>query len=315
MFTEKHILTNPYNHHKLSRTLTGFDVTTVECNADKSSGWNGTTVNLTPNAVADTQKFSGWSSTGANITNSSFNFAGSDVTAKANFETAKDITLQTDGHGKISANKSYGFVGDIITLSNTASANYEFTGYSITGATLTGSQFTIGTGNVTAKAGYNINIDSITIGTQTWMSKNLAFDDGSYGIYTADINISGSAFGTQYYYTKAAANRVANLIDGWHLPTDQEIDTLRNYLGTASAGAYLKSTYGWSANNGLDTYGFTLFPFGDYNITAATMSARDVARYGILMTSAGNTYAGTYKGNTFVSIYNVRCAPVRLIHD
>lgn len=81
MFTEKHILGNPYNGHKLSRTVTGYEVTTVDCSADKSSGWNGTTVNLTPTQTGST--FTNWSITGATLTGSAFNFDNSDVTVVA----------------------------------------------------------------------------------------------------------------------------------------------------------------------------------------------------------------------------------------
>jgi uncharacterized protein (TIGR02145 family) len=381
MFTEKHILTNPYNHHKLSRTLTGFDVTTVDCNADKSSGWNGTTVNLTPNAVADTQKFSGWSSTGANITNSSFNFAGSDVTAKANFEiaknvttvrcnstknsgfigdtaslsntpewnekfssysitgstltgsnfkftgsnitaqanfeTAKDITLQTDGNGEISANKNYGFVGDIVTLSNTASAGYEFAGYSITGATLTGSQFTIGTGNVTAKAEYSANGEYVKIGTQTWMAKNLDVDDGGSGIYTANVTANGVDFGTQYYYTTAAAKRIADTLTGWHLPTSGEWNTLLNYVGTANAGKRLKSTTGWNGTgNGLDTYGFSAIPVSYHQVTGIRSDGiGSYAHFSTSGTNAAVVFSNTNNSYMRISLNTAYGMSVRLVHD
>ena len=81
MFTEKHILGNPYNNHKLSRTVTGYEVTTVDCSADKTSGYSGTTVNLTPTQTGST--FTNWSITGATLTGNAFNFDNSDVTVVA----------------------------------------------------------------------------------------------------------------------------------------------------------------------------------------------------------------------------------------
>lgn len=105
--------------------------------------------------------------------------------------------------------------------------------------------------------------DSVTIGTQTWMSKNLAIDDGQGGITIVDnVTANGVNFGTQYYYTWDAAVRVANSVEGWHLPTAADWDTLATTVGGSSdAGTKLKSTTGWNDNgNGTDDYGFTALP-------------------------------------------------------
>ena len=83
MFTEQHILKNHYNNHTLERTVSGFDVTTVDCSADKTSGWNGTTVNLVPDAAPEGSAFARWDITGASIVGSAFKFNGQDVTAQA----------------------------------------------------------------------------------------------------------------------------------------------------------------------------------------------------------------------------------------
>lgn len=104
--------------------------------------------------------------------------------------------------------------------------------------------------------------DEVTIGSQTWMSKNLAIDDGGEGIYTQTVNY-GQGDVVEYYYTWDAAVRVAASIPGWHLPTKAEWDTLANAVGgTSVAGTKLKSTTGWSSGNGTDDYGFTVFPAG-----------------------------------------------------
>lgn len=106
-----------------------------------------------------------------------------------------------------------------------------------------------------------IPTDEVTIGTQTWKNVNLAIDDGQGGIYTQTVNY-GQGDVTEYYYTWAAAVRVANSISGWHLPTGAEWDTLSNTVGSSTAGTKLKSTYGWSSGNGTDDYGFAVFPAG-----------------------------------------------------
>ena len=117
------------------------------------------------------------------------------------------------------------------------------------------------------------SFDEVTIGTQTWMSKNLAIDDGGEGIKTYDFTNDPvlSSLGIQYYYTKEAAQRVANSIEGWHLPLVAEWQTLINYIGQPQAGTKLKSTFGWYNNgNGTDDYGFNALPVGNYSSTSST---------------------------------------------
>lgn len=114
------------------------------------------------------------------------------------------------------------------------------------------------------------SFDEVTIGTQTWMAKNLAIDDGGTGIKTTDnVTANGVNFGTQYYYTWDAAMRIANSISGWHLPTQAEWETLVDYAGGVKysdgepASSKLRSTSGWANNyNGTDDYGFSVLPVG-----------------------------------------------------
>lgn len=109
-------------------------------------------------------------------------------------------------------------------------------------------------------------IEEVTIGSQTWKVKNLAIDDGGTGITIVDnVTANGVNFGTQYFYTWDAAIRVANSIEGWHLPSKAEWETLAAYVGGASvAGIKLKSTTGWNDNtNGTDDFGFTALPVGN----------------------------------------------------
>ena len=65
------------------------------------------------------------------------------------------LTLQTDGHGIISADALSGYSGDTITLSNTAHDGYGFSGYSVTGASLNGSTVSLINQDATAKAWFS----------------------------------------------------------------------------------------------------------------------------------------------------------------
>lgn len=105
--------------------------------------------------------------------------------------------------------------------------------------------------------------DEVQIGNQIWKTKNLNIDDGQGGIYTMTVNY-GQGDVIEYFYTWAAALRVAASISGWHLPTDTEWNTLFTSVGgTSVAAKKLKSTYGWANNGGgTDDYGFTVLPAG-----------------------------------------------------
>ena len=108
--------------------------------------------------------------------------------------------------------------------------------------------------------------EEVTIGTQTWMLRNLDVDDGQGGIYAYNDDESNVAtYGR--LYTWDAAVRVAASIDGWHLPSDAEWTTLTDYLGGADvAGGKLKetgTTHWLTPNTGAtNETGFTALPGG-----------------------------------------------------
>lgn len=63
-----------------------------------------------------------------------------------------EVTLQSNGHGTFTADKTTGYMNDVISMTATPAADYSFDGYAITGATLTGNQFAINGSDVTAQA-------------------------------------------------------------------------------------------------------------------------------------------------------------------
>lgn len=162
--------------------------------------------------------------------------------------------------------------------------------------------------------------DSVTIGSQVWMSKNMAIDDGQGGIYTQTVNY-GQGNVVEYYYTWAAALRVAGSISGWHLPSMTEWETLATAVGgTDIAGTKLKSTYSWSYNgNGTDDFGFTVFPAGYWN----SSSFKFLGSYAYLWTT--NEYSSLYaycyvfsSGSAIHTTYNRKNSygySIRLIKD
>lgn len=101
---------------------------------------------------------------------------------------------------------------------------------------------------------------TVKIGDQIWMAENLRMDDGGGGVQIKNYGVQyGLDYGTQYFYTIDAAIRIANKINGWHLPTKAEVDTLINSVGGSSnACKVLKTRLGWKNTNGTDAYGFSM---------------------------------------------------------
>ena len=171
-------------------------------------------------------------------------------------------------YGTVSGDKNKGYEGETVTLSNTANQYYTLDHYVVSGASLyDGNKFDFNNTNVDVSGVFKYNYidpvvgETVKIGNQIWMKYNLtAYNTGtsliSQGIYSANN------FGTQFYYTWDAATAIANKINGWHLPTQAEWNTLTSYIGS-NAGSKLKSKTGWAYNgNGTDAYGFNALPAG-----------------------------------------------------
>lgn len=131
--------------------------------------------------------------------------------------------------------------------------------------------------------------DEVTIGTQTWKNVNLAIDDGLGGIYTQTVDY-GHGEVIEYYYTWEAAVRIASTIEGWHLPSIAEWNTLFATIGGDIIGTHLKSRYGWNTGNGLNTYGFNVFPAGRWYSTSSVFYEKFIKAY--FWTSNSSNEAG-----------------------
>ncbi|TSA32176.1 MAG: T9SS C-terminal target domain-containing protein [Porphyromonadaceae bacterium] len=125
------------------------------------------------------------------------------------------------------------------------------------------------------------NYSIVAIGTQTWMTENLAYlpsvSASSAGSETspyyyvhgyegnsvdeAKVSPNYSAYGVLYNWQAA---KIA-CPEGWHLPGDAEWDIVKDFLGS-DAGRKMKSTSGWSSNgNGNNLSGFNALPGGSRN--------------------------------------------------
>lgn len=109
---------------------------------------------------------------------------------------------------------------------------------------------------------------TVTINGVTWLAENFAYADNESGIRTRTLSdVNGYDLGIQYYYNLAAARRVADKVNGWHLASMNEWNSLSNYLSQEYSNnnkqAILASTYAWNNNkHGVDLGRMTCLPCG-----------------------------------------------------
>lgn len=153
-------------------------------------------------------------------------------------------------------------------------------------------EIAIGSGTILSGCGSVVDEDgnfyqTVTIGSQCWMAKNLAttkYNDGTpiplvsdgaswialstpaYCWYDNDEATYGETYGALYnWYTVETGNLCP---DGWHVPTFDDFIQLKEYIwanGHAmyTEGTALKSTSGWdSGGNGTDDFNFSALPAG-----------------------------------------------------
>ena len=215
MIKEKHLVNKTYSNHQLARYIDVYEVTTDGCSSSPMSGYKGTEATLI-DQPAWNEKFSSWSLTGTTVTGNNY-VINNDVTAKANYETAKNVTLQTDGHGTIAASPISGFSGTIVTLSNTPNQDYSFLNYDITGATLTGSQFKIANSNVNVKANFRNALNPLDLPAYTIRVK-----------YTNGSNPSSAAY-------RGTWTRVSTSPNVWDVKYETN-DWSYLFVGSVTAG-------------------------------------------------------------------------------
>ena len=161
---------------------------------------------------------------------------------------------------------------------------------------------------------------AITIGTQTWMGANLRvekYNDGTPiplvtdNIVWANNYTNKTKLPMMAWYNNDKVTHTANkngalynfyAVDtkklcptGWHVPTDAEWTTLTTYFGGANdEGLKLKSTSGWSDQNGKSTneVNFTALPGGvRYNHNG---EFGEVGSYGTWWSASANDTNGVW---------------------
>ena len=208
------------------------------------------------------------------------------------------------------------------------------------------------TGNGTLSCGGQ-TYKTVKIGEQVWMAENLAYeakgskcfengcykesDDGEYicnKLSESEIKANCQKYGRLYDWktaTKACPS-------GWHLPSDNEWQTLANFVGGEKiAGKKLKAKSGWNnyapciksdegvceeygeeeTGNGTDDYGFSALPgglgestgyFNDVGDYGYWWSATESLSYNAYYRGMGYSYDHVYSSNLNKSdLLSVRC--------
>jgi len=107
-------------------------------------------------------------------------------------------------------------------------------------------------------------VESVKIGNQTWMKKNLNIKTENSWCFE-DKNANCAKYGR--LYTWEAAKAACQSI-GWRLPSNEDWNNLIKATGGGEmAGEKLKSKTGWkneknNCSNGTDDYGFSALPGG-----------------------------------------------------
>jgi len=125
---------------------------------------------------------------------------------------------------------------------------------------------------------------TVIIGTQTWMARNLNYNvSGSKCYSNSEANCT--KYGRLYNWTTAVAGICPS---GWRIPSYTDFQTLKNYVEkqkscTNCAGKILKAKSSWNNNgNGNDAFGFSALPGGFVNLNGEFV---DVGYQGIWWTT------------------------------
>jgi len=149
--------------------------------ASINPGYSGDIATVTAVPNGDEWKVSALDISGATLTGNEFMYETTDVSAKAEFEHSRDLTLENGDHGVLSADKMSGFSGDVVTIDATTDEGWYLSAIALTGAEATGFKFMFTGSDVTAQGEYTDEAFPIT------------YENDGHGTLTGDpIYIPGS---------------------------------------------------------------------------------------------------------------------------
>lgn len=283
----KSIFKTGFNKHFIYRVTPNRYKLTLEVaesgslSASKTSGFSGDIVYLTATPSSD-YRFIGYSNTGGSIVDNEFTFGDEDATAKAWFEYVPPLvlTLQTDGHGSLTADKITGHPGDTVTLTPTYNTYYRFKNYQNTGGSINGNTFTFGESDATAKANFSANVFTASGSFTTGKGWSPAASGYAITSYHTD-NVPASWYATSNRWNPSNASEYNITISGT-LGYNRMENAVAGAGSTNSIRLYNNTTLVTSTNGALtgNLKGYTL-----------------MMRY-----SGTNLYTSTRQGNWTVTV-------------
>lgn len=142
------------------------------------------------------------------------------------------LTLQTDGHGTLTADKITGYAGDTVTLTPTNNTYYRFNNYQYTGGSIVGNTFTFGDSDATAVANFSANTFTASGSFET-----AQYINGSYtGHFTGN---AGNSYALTTYHTDNVPASWFSTNNRWNPSNaDAYSITLNGYGGSAKVEGF-----------------------------------------------------------------------------
>jgi uncharacterized protein (TIGR02145 family) len=179
------------------------------------------------------------------------------------------------------------------------------------------------------------NYKTVKIGEQTWMAENLNYAiEGSqcYGEGTEIYNEKTSRYELKFSNSEIQANceKYGRLYNteaakkacpiGWHLPSENEWETLRDFVGRYP-GEKLKTTSGWidrsgksdKSGDGTDEYGFSALPGGECDVSGDCSNIGERGSWWTTYPSYIEIYgssagvSGPWSGGVYGDLHSIRC--------
>lgn len=157
------------------------------------------------------------------------------------------------------------------------------------------------------------SLPTVTIGNQTWASKNIEFYDGQTDIIRwSNYKVNGYNFGLTYWYKRSALERIEEAYPDFRIPTDDDILELQSYMNNNCEA--LRGLNGWTNNPGTDLFGFDGQPLGYCDYGEYTIISYDKGTACVFFTTTqvaklkdDNTFEITTPQDTWnQNIYSVR---------
>lgn len=179
------------------------------------------------------------------------------------------LTLQTDGHGTLTANTLTGYPGDTITLTPTYNTYYRFNNYSNTGGSIAGNVFTFGDTDATAKANFKVNAFTASGGWEKG-SNVVCSGHGNYvsttkyipqkfaihGAHTGDVPSTWYSTSNRWHPSNASAYKITlnpkmtvTASKGGPGAMTTGLKNNPGFTGVSLIGSTYTQSQGWSVNN------------------------------------------------------------------